>query len=322
MEEYEAVVEACKHCKWVGAELDGSARVKSGEQSINNTNIEGLTPSMATISDIDLSAGRMINDVDMRNNTAVVVVGADIVDKLLAGMDPIDKEVRIDGWTYRVIGVGERKGTTLGQSMDNYALMPITAYEKQYGAHESIQISGKAADSGASFEAAMDEARAVLRARRHEPPSADDDFDIATNDSLMSMWSNISDTFFYAMIGIAAISLVVGGIVIMNIMLVSVTERTREIGIRKALGARSTDIMLQFLIESVTVALAGGAIGVLGGVSVAKTVTLIIGVPSEIKLWAVAAGLLVAASVGIFFGVYPARRAAKLDPIAALRYET
>jgi putative ABC transport system permease protein len=322
MEEYEAVVEACKHCKWVGAELDASGRVKRGEQSISNTSIEGLTPSMATISDVDLSAGRMINDVDMRNNSAVVVVGADIVDNLMAGMDPIDKEIRIEGWVYRVIGVGKRQGKTLGQSQDNYALMPITAFEKQYGTHQSIQISGKAADSGASFEDAMDETRAVLRARRHVPPSAEDNFDIATNESLMSIWSNISDTFFYAMIGIAAISLVVGGIVIMNIMLVSVTERTREIGIRKALGARSTDIMLQFLIESVTVALAGGAIGVLGGVSVAKVVTLAIGVPSEIKLWAIAAGLLVAASVGIFFGVYPARRAAKLDPIAALRFET
>jgi putative ABC transport system permease protein len=200
--------------------------------------------------------------------------------------------------------------------------MPITAFQKQNGTHESIQISGKAAAAGANFEEAMDETRAVLRARRHVHPGDEDNFDIATNDSMMSMWSNISDTFFYAMIGIAAISLVVGGIVIMNIMLVSVTERTREIGIRKAMGARSSDILLQFLIESVTVALAGGAIGVLSGISVAKVVTLAIGVPSEIKLWAVAAGLLVAASVGIFFGVYPARRAAKLDPIAALRFET
>jgi len=322
LEEYEAVLEACKHCEWVGAELDTSGRVKYGEQSISNSNIEGLTPSMATIYDIDLTAGRMISDVDMRNNSAVVVVGSDIVDNLMAGMDPIDKEIRIAGWVYRVIGVGKRKGKTLGQSMDNYAIMPITAFQKQNGTHESIQISGKAAAAGANFEEAMDETRAVLRARRHVHPGDEDNFDIATNDSMMSMWSNISDTFFYAMIGIAAISLVVGGIVIMNIMLVSVTERTREIGIRKAMGARSSDILLQFLIESVTVALAGVAICVLSGISVAKVVTLAIGVPSEIKLWAVAAGLLVAASVGIFFGVYPARRAAKLDPIAALRFET
>ncbi|HEY1402171.1 MAG TPA: FtsX-like permease family protein, partial [Terriglobales bacterium] len=140
--------------------------------------------------------------------------------------------------------------------------------------------------------------------------------------SLLSIWSNFSGTFFYAMIGIAAISLVVGGIVIMNIMLVSVTERTREIGIRKAMGARSGDILMQFLIESVTLALLGGAIGVLFGITIAKGVTLAIGMPSEIKLWAVVAGVLVAASVGIFFGVYPAKRAAVLDPIAALRFET
>ena len=322
LEEYEAVLEACKHCEWVGAELDTSGRVKYGEQSISNSNIEGLTPSMATIYDIDLTAGRMISDVDMRNNSAVVVVGSDIVDNLMAGMDPIDKEIRIAGWVYRVIGVGKRKGKTLGQSMDNYAIMPITAFQKQNGTHESIQISGKAAAAGANFEEAMDETRAVLRARRHVHPGDEDNFDIATNDSMMSMWSNISDTFFYAMIGIAAISLVVGGIVIMNIMLVSVTERTREIGIRKAMGARRNDILMQFLIESVALALLGGAIGVLFGISIAKGVTLAIGMPSTIKLWAVGAGLSVAASVGIFFGVYPARRAAVLDPIAALRFET
>jgi putative ABC transport system permease protein len=168
----------------------------------------------------------------------------------------------------------------------------------------------------------MDEARAVLRARRHVHPGDDDNFDIETNDSLLSIWSNFSGTFFYAMIGIAAISLVVGGIVIMNIMLVSVTERTREIGIRKAMGARRGDILLQFLIESVALALLGGAIGVVFGIVIAKGVTLAIGMPSTIKLWAVMAGVLVAASVGIFFGVYPARRAAMLDPIAALRFET
>ena len=323
MEDYQAVLEACKDCEWVGASINNtSGNVKYGEQSISDTVVRGLTPSMVPIIDIDLTAGRMINDIDVRNNSAVVVVGPDIVDNLMPGVDPIDKEIRIDGWVYRVVGVGKAKGKTLGQSMDNYAIMPITAYQKQNGTHQTIRISGKAASSGAGFDEAMDETRAILRARRHVRPGDDDNFDIETNDSLLSIWSNFSSTFFYAMIGIAAISLVVGGIVIMNIMLVSVTERTREIGIRKALGARSNDILLQFLIESVALALLGGAIGVLCGISFAKVITLAIGMPSEIKLWAVAAGLLVAASVGIFFGVYPARRAAVLDPIVALRFET
>jgi putative ABC transport system permease protein len=323
MEDYQAVLDACKHCEWVGAALrNESGHVKYGEQSISDTTLRGVTPSMVPILDIDLTAGRMLNELDLKNHSAVTVVGPDITNNLMPGADPIDKEIRIDGWVYRIIGVGKAKGKTLGQSMDNYALTPITAYQKQYGSHTSIRISAKAAATGAPLNQAIDETRAILRARRHVHPGDEDNFDIETNDSLLSIWSNFSGTFFYAMIGIAAISLVVGGIVIMNIMLVSVTERTREIGVRKALGARRDDILLQFLIESVSLALVGGALGVIGGISIAKIVTLAIGMPSVIKLWAVTAGVVVAASVGIFFGVYPARQAARLDPITALRFET
>lgn len=322
MDDYQAVAEACRHCEYVGALMQTSGKVKRNEQSIEDTNIQGITPSIATIVDTDLTIGRMMNATDLDNHLQVAVVGTDIVDHLLPGTDPLGQEIRIDGWTYQVIGVGKKKGKTLGQSADNYVLIPITVYLKKYGSHKnSINIWGKASATGVPLNQAMDEARAALRARRHDRPGADDSFEIETNESLLGIWSGLSNTFFMATIGIAAVSLVVGGIVIMNIMLVSVTERTREIGIRKALGARQDDVLLQFLIESVILALLGGALGVLSGIFLAEVVTALIGMPSSIKIWAVLAGLTVAAGVGVFFGVYPARKAAKLDPIVALRFE-
>jgi putative ABC transport system permease protein len=323
MEDYQTVRDACRHCVYVGAAVrNNSGHVKYAEQSITDTTVQGITPSMAPIYDTDLTAGRMLNETDLNNKSPVIVVGTDIVEHLMTGSDPLGKEVRLDGWTYQVIGVGKKKGKTMGQSQDNYVMIPITAYLKQYGVHnQNIRISGKAASAGPPLNLAIDEARAALRASRHDRPEAEDSFDIETNASLLGVWADFSSTFFIATIGIACISLVVGGIVIMNIMLVSVTERTREIGIRKALGARRGDVLLQFLIEAVTLAVMGGAFGVLLGVTIAETITLLIGMPSAIKLWAVAAGLIVAASVGVFFGVYPARKAAKLDPIVALRFE-
>ena len=324
MDDYRAVREGCKLCAYVGAYArTNTGHVKYGEQSLSDTMVQGMTPSVAVTQDIDIDSGRMIGESDLENNAPVVVIGTDIEDTVMPGVDPIGKEIRVDGWTYRIIGVGKKKGSVVGQSLDNYALIPMTSWMKQYGSHNTnMRISAKAVGTGATLDSAMDEARVIVRARRHDPAGGADSFDMENNSSLLSIWANLTGTFFVAMIGIAAISMVVGGIVIMNIMLVSVTERTREVGIRKAMGARRSDVLLQFLIEAVILSLVGGVIGVLLGIAVAKGVTFAVGMPSVIKLWAVVAGLIVSASVGIFFGVYPARRAAMLDPIAALRFET
>jgi len=322
MEDYRAVLEGCRNCSSMGAiEGNSSGSVKYELQSISGVAIRGITPSMAPILNVDLASGRMLNDTDENTRSNVAVIGTDVVDNLFPGTDPVGKEVRVDGLPYQVVGIGKKQGTTLGQSRDNYVLVPITVYLKQYGVHTSITLFGKAAGIGNQLETAMDEARVILRGLRHDMPGKPDSFEVETNASLLGIWANLTGTFFIAMIAIAAVSLIVGGIVIMNIMLVSVTERTREIGIRKAMGARAQDVLLQFLIESATIALVGGLIGVLGGILFAEVITAIVGMPSAIKLWAVAAALIVSTSVGLFFGVYPARRAALMDPIAALRFE-
>jgi putative ABC transport system permease protein len=323
MDDFRAVAEGCVHCTSVGAGITNmNGHLNYGNESSSDSFVRGFDSNMQTVYDLEVVEGRALNETDIEHASQVAVIGQDILDNLMGGADPVGKEIRIDGELYRVIGVGKREGKTLGQSLDNYAIIPITAYLKQYGSHNnSVRISGKGAGVGPALETAMDEARAILRSRRHDRPGQEDSFAIETNASFLGMWSSISGSFFIAMIAIAAISLIVGGIVIMNIMLVSVTERTREIGIRKAMGARSSDVLRQFLIESSTMAMVGGVIGILFGIAVAKGITLAIGMPSAIRLWAVGAGLLVSASVGIFFGVYPAKRAAKLDPIVALRYE-
>ncbi len=322
MDEYRAVAEGCSACKEVGASLRSfNGKVVYGTQNSTDTWIRGWTPSMARIYDLDLVAGRMLNESDENSASSVVIIGQDIRENLLEGIDPLGKEIRVNGRVFRIVGVGKKEGKTLGQSRDNYVIMPIATWLKTYGSHNSVTIWGKAYDAGATFDQAVDQARVILRSRRHDRVGEKDTFVIESNASFLSIWSDLSGTFFIVMIVIASISLIVGGIVIMNIMLVSVTERTREIGIRKALGARPRDVLRQFLIESITLALVGGFLGIVGGVGIAKLVTLLIGMPSAIELWAIFAGLAVSAGVGVFFGVYPARKAAKLDPIVALRFE-
>jgi len=323
LDDYEAVRDECTECKVIGASLyKFNGAVKFSQESSSDTQVRGWSPSMGRIYDLDVVNGRSITEADEHSASSVLVIGHDIVENLIGASDPIGKEIRVDGDIYTIIGVGKKEGKTLGQSRDNWVMMPITTFIRKYGAHtNSVRIWGKGYGVGTPLTNAMDQVRAILRSRRHDAPGAPDSFEIETNDSFISLWASISQNFFLVTIAISSISLLVGGIVIMNIMLVSVTERTREIGIRKALGAKRRDVLSQFLIESSTIALVGGVIGIVGGIFVAKTVTALIGMPSSIALWAVMAALVVSASVGIFFGVYPARKASMLDPIVALRAE-
>ncbi len=321
LDDYQYLKANCVRCAEVAATWGTTGIVKYGMQSSSNVAVRGWTPSMVDVGDLELSSGRGFTDIDNQSGAKVAMIGNDILENLFGGEDPIGKELRVNGETYTIVGVGKKQGKTLGQSRDLWVTIPINSYKRQFGSADSLRMFVKSSSTGDVMEQTMDEIRVLLRARRHVPPAAKDDFELDTNQTFLNLWSNISSSFFMVTIAIASISLIVGGIVIMNIMLVSVTERTREIGVRKALGAKKIDILRQFLIESGTMSLVGGAIGIIGGVAVAKTVTLIIGMPSRIELWSVAMGLIVATGVGVFFGVYPARKAADLDPIVALRSE-
>jgi putative ABC transport system permease protein len=321
IDDYREVAAKCKHCAATGAMANVTGKVVYNNHSSTDTDIRGWTWTMPPISNINLDRGRGFVPMDEEHNSRVAIIGPDIVDNQMTGIDPIGKEIRVDGSQYTVIGVGERKGKTLGQSQDNWVAMPLTTFLNTYGSNRSLTIYGRANGVGDPLEMAADEMRTILRSHRHDRPGAEDSFSLDTNSTFVGLWQNISSSFSAVFVSLAAISLVVGGIVIMNIMLVSVTERTREIGVRKALGARRNDVMLQFLIESATMSLVGGLIGVIAGAGIAKAITLVIGFPSEIQLWSVALGLFVATAVGVFFGVYPARKAARLDPIVALRSE-
>ena len=322
-DDYVAIKELCKSCKEVGASVGGRGRVetRSGLNSLKDTNLRAWTPQMAELYDVDLIEGRHITDADLTSAAPVCTIGMDLVENLLPSVDPVGKEIRWNNVPCEVIGVGKKQGTSLGTSLDNWIILPLTTYKKEFGSqNDSLRITARAG-SAEKIQDSVDEVRQIMRGRHHIPYGRKDDFAVETSDSFLSLWKDISSGFFVVMVGIASISLVVGGIVIMNIMLVSVTERTREIGVRKALGARRTDILRQFLIESSTIAVIGGAIGVICGILAAKLVSIVTPLPAAVQFWSVLSGLIVALSVGLFFGTYPASKAARLDPVEALRSE-
>ncbi|HTD96474.1 MAG TPA: ABC transporter permease, partial [Edaphobacter sp.] len=317
--DYQYVASNCKHCTGIGAQQAVTGKIVRGTQSSTDTSIRGYTWQMPLLQNLDIAQGRGFTEADEEHASHVAIIGTDIQDHLFEGVDPLGQELRVDGTPYTVIGISEKQGSTFGASQDNWVGVPLTAYQKNYGTQKTLTIYVKAGSAGPVLEDAADEVRVLMRSQRHDAPATPDSFELDTNNTLVGFFSTITNSFGAVAGAIALISLVVGGIVIMNIMLVSVTERTREIGIRKALGARPNDILMQFLIESGTMALVGGAFGVIGGIAVAQVVTILVGFPSSIALWSVLAGLVMATSTGVFFGVYPARKAAQLDPIVALR---
>jgi len=316
----EAIKRYCPLCEDVGANSGSAGKVKYGSQYLEDVYIMGATPNVIDITDIDVASGRSFNESDSKSRRAICKIGPDVADMLFGGRDPLDKIIKIDDFYLKVIGVGTRRGSFLGQNQDLWVVMPLETFGKYFGRRLDLEINVKAV-SVAALEEAQDQARVILRNRRGDKYRDPDSFGMMTAASLMKLYNDLVSTAWVVLVGVSSISLVVGGIVIMNIMLVSVTERTREIGIRKALGARRKDILWQFLVESITLSLLGGAIGVGLGCGFAIAVQKLSPLPAAIETWSVMSGLLIATSVGIFFGIFPAMRAARLDPVECLRYE-
>jgi len=320
VEDMEAVREQCASCVRVGGQVSTSRKVKYGNQSMADVEVSGSTPELSLMTDTRLAEGRLVTQSDVDHRRRVAFVGMEIKKQLFGGLDPIGKEIAIAGVPYEIIGLAEEKGSFLGNNLDNFVEIPLTTFEKQFGRRRSVEVFVQAS-TVASMSATQDEVRSILRARRHDKYHDDDSFQLLTSETFMNLYRSLTSTAFIAMVGIASISLVVGGIVIMNIMMVSVTERTREIGIRKAIGARRSSIMFQFLIEAVTVAAVGGMIGIVLGAGAAKILSATTPLPAAMEWWSVAAGIIVSSTVGLISGVWPAMKASRLDPIEALRYE-
>jgi putative ABC transport system permease protein len=323
LDDYQAVLEGCMSCKMVGASYsDPRGHVKYAQQSSIGTTVRGWTPSMLPISDIELDSGRSITDSDNYTSARVAIIGHDIFDKLMPATDPIGKEIHIDGEFFTVIGLAHKQGTFPGQNRDNWVMMPLHTWKNKYSVRgKSLQIWARAYGVSAALDTAADETRAILRARRHDGPDKPDSFELDTYETFLKLWGHLSRTIFGATIAIVSVALFIAGVIIMNVMLVSVTERAGEIGIRKAVGARKRDIMRQFLTETTILSLVGGMLGIVSGILLSKFLNFLIGMPSVVKLWSILAALFVSAAIGLAAGVYPALRASELEPIAALTFE-
>jgi len=319
-EDMDAIQQTCAECERVAARAYTRRLVKKGNKSISDVVIMGSTSEFPMIVDFSVERGYYPTEADNEHRRRVAFVGYDVIDNLFPGVSYLGQTMDIGGQEYTIIGNGERRGSSLGNSRDNYIIIPLSTFQKQFGDRRSLDLFVKTRE-GASMAATQDEVRMVMRARHKLKYADDDDFSITTAADLQELWNNFSGGAFLVMIGISSIALIVGGIVIMNIMLVSVTERTREVGIRKAIGARKLNIMWQFLAESLTLSVVGGVIGILAGVAAGFGLSKMSGIPMGIEMWSVIAGILVSGGIGTIFGVYPAMKAARLDPIEALRYE-
>ncbi len=319
-DDYEALRDNLKLPRSVGAEVWTSGKSRAGSLTIQDTSIRGVSASMGEIDVEEPADGRYIVEGDEQSHAMVTMIGSELANKLFPGVDPVGREVMLDNRPFTVVGVAKPIGTVLGQSRDNFAYIPIETYITIYGAYNGIWINVQA--RGAEWmERTQDEARVLMRARRHLKPDETDSFGIIDSATLMNLWKQLTGVIAVGMVGVVSVFLVIGGVVIMNVMLATVTERTREIGIRKAMGASRSDIMLQFLVEACVMSAVGGALGVLLAYGICLLTRATTSVPMSVPISAVVLAELISAGVGIFFGVYPARKAAMLEPIEALRTE-
>jgi putative ABC transport system permease protein len=328
VEDMRAVQERCHLCEEVGAVSiipsfvieNVFVAVSAGRQSIEDPTILGVTSNFGDIANREVESGRYLTESEVDHTAFSAVIGFEIAKNLFPNIDPLGKILNINGHHFRVVGVSKKYGSFFGQNQDTYIEVPISSFQKLFGKRAPVALMVKVQDVTAMNEA-QDQVRVVLRGRQHTHTGDVDGFDMLTTGELVDLWKAFSAGAFAAMIGIASIALVVGGIVIMNIMLVSVVERTSEIGLRKAMGARKRDIRRQFLMESVILAVAGGMIGVALGAMAAKVISAVSPMPSSLEPGPVIAGLFLACSVGLVSGVWPAMKASRLDPIVALRQE-